>query len=110
MLTQQEGENGSYVPIALTSRSFSPTQQRYFTLERELLAIITTLTQNSIFLTHDVTLFTDHRALLSLNNQDCKLSFRVLKFAEIISSYNSKLRHVNGQRNISDFISRHSIE
>lgn len=110
VLMQQEGENGSYVPIAFTSRSFSPTQQRYSTLERELLAIITTLTQNRIFLTHDVTLFTDHQALLSLNNQDCKLSFRVLKFAEIISSYNIKLRHVKGQRNISDFISRHSID
>ncbi|GMG01368.1 unnamed protein product [[Candida] boidinii] len=62
------------VPIAFISKKFNPTQQRYSTLERELLGMITCLSQNYLLINNDITIYTDHQALLSINNKSNQLN------------------------------------
>ncbi|OWB81325.1 hypothetical protein B5S32_g5740 [[Candida] boidinii] len=75
------------VPIAFISKKFNPTQQRYSTLERELLGMITCLSQNYLLINNDITIYTDHQALLSINNKTNQLSTRVMRFIETLSTY-----------------------
>ncbi|OWB75727.1 hypothetical protein B5S31_g5681 [[Candida] boidinii] len=99
------------VPIAFISRKFNPTQQRYSTLERELLGMITCLSQNYLLINNDITIYTDHQALLSINNKSNQLSTRVMRFIETLSTYQVKLKYIKGSKNtISDFLSRYGVE
>jgi len=55
-------------PIAFYSRKLSPTQARYTTTERELLATVETLKEfKNILLGQDITSFTDHQNLVAKN-------------------------------------------
>ncbi|OWB86999.1 hypothetical protein B5S33_g5737 [[Candida] boidinii] len=99
------------VPIAFISRKFNPTQQRYSTLERELLGMLTCLSQNYLLINNDITIYTDHQALLSINNKSNQLSTRVMRFIETLSTYQVKLKYIKGSKNtISDFLSRYGVD
>ncbi len=55
-------------PIAFCSRKMSPTQTRYTTTERELLAILETLKEfKNILLGQKIIIFTDHQNLIAKN-------------------------------------------
>jgi len=55
-------------PIAFYSRKLSPTQTRYTTTERELLAILETLKEfKNILLGQKIIIFTDHQNLIAKN-------------------------------------------
>ncbi|OWB83993.1 hypothetical protein B5S33_g2629 [[Candida] boidinii] len=99
------------VPIAFISREFNPTQQIYSTLEGELLGMIACLSQNYLLIGSDITIYTDHQALLSINNKTNQLSTRVMRFIETLSTYQVKLKYIKGSKiTISDFLSRYGLE
>ncbi|GMG36860.1 unnamed protein product [Ambrosiozyma monospora] len=107
----QKADDNRWYPLQFISRSFTPTQMRYSTLERELLAIVLALDNNYLLLTEDITVLSDHQALLTINNKSSKLSKRVLKFLETLTTYPLKLKYIKGELNVSDFLSRfHAME
>lgn len=97
------------VPITYFSKSFTPAQTRYSTLERELLGVLMALSHNYLLLSHDIMVYTDHQALVSISNKKSMLSHRILKFVETLSSYPITLKYLPGKKNFADFLSRFVI-
>ncbi len=103
-------------PIAFYSRKLSPTKQRYTTTERELLAIVETLKEfKNILLGQQITMFTDHKNLISENTQiERVLSTqieRVLRWRLLIEEFSPKLVHLAGHKNVvADALSRMDLD
>ena len=95
-------------PIAFYSRKLSPTQQSYITTERELLAIVETLKEfKNILLGQQITVFTDHKNLISENTQ----IEQVLRWRLLIEEFSPKLVHLAGHKNVvADALSRLDLD
>ena len=95
-------------PIAFYSRKLSPTQTRYTTTERELLAIVETLKEfKNILLGQEIIIYTDHQNLIAKN---CTIE-RVLRWRLLIEEFNPQMKYIPGHTNIvADTLSRLDIE
>jgi len=95
-------------PIAFYSRKLSPTQTRYTTTERELLAIVETLKEfKNILLGQEIIIYTDHQNLVAKN---CTIE-RVLRWRLLIEEFNPQMHYLPGHNNIvADTLSRLDIE
>ncbi|TID28242.1 hypothetical protein CANINC_002603 [Pichia inconspicua] len=103
-------DKSQLVPIQFYSKSFNPTQQRYSTLERELYGILVALSCNYLLLSHKITIYTDHQALVSISNKSNMLNTRVLRFIETLSTYPITIKYIQGKKNIADFLSRFYVD
>ena len=92
------------LPIAYFSRKLSPTQRRYPTIEQEMLAIVKVLKDYRNFLLGSkITIFTDHKNLLSQASDNN----RVLRWKKKIEEYNATFVYFKEQNNHeADVISR----
>ena len=105
---QQVTSNGP-APIAFFSRKLSPTEQRYSTFDRELLAVFSAVRHFRHFLEavpFDV--FTDHRPLVDavLKKSD-PISKRQQHQLSAIAEFDCKLHHISGKSNaVADALSR----
>jgi hypothetical protein len=84
-------------PIAFYSRKLTPTQRRYTTTERELLAIVETLKEfRNILLGHRIDVYTDHQNLTykQFNTN------RVMRWRLLIEEYGPNIIYVQGKHNI----------
>ena len=108
-LQKWEKDQTKLIPIAFYSKSFTTTQQKYATLERELLGIIMALTHNYLLLSTDIVVFTDHKALATINQVNGPLNNNILKFLEILSTYPLTIKYIPGNTNYADFVNRFSI-
>ena len=95
--------------IAYASRSLSPTEERYSQIERECLGLVHACERNHIYLFgRQVTVYTDHKALVQLiNNPNKALPLRLERMVLKLQKYNFHIKHVRGIDNIADFTSRH---
>jgi len=95
-------------PIAFYSRKLSPTQTRYTTTERELLAIVETLKEfKNILLGQEIIIYTDHQNLIAKN---CTIE-RVLRWRLLIEEFSPQFHYIAGHKNIiADTLSRLDIE
>ena len=95
--------------IAYTSRSLSPTEERYSQIERECLGLVHACERNHIYLFgRQFTVCTDHKALVQLiNNPNKALPLRLERMVLKLQKYNFHIKHVRGIDNIADFTSRH---
>ncbi|MGH3054181.1 MAG: RNase H-like domain-containing protein, partial [Gaiellaceae bacterium] len=91
-------------PIAYYSRKLTPTQQRYTTIEKELLSIVETLKEyKTILFGMNLNVFTDHKNLTHHNFT----SDRVLRWRLLIEDFRPTIRYVPGPTNIeADALSR----
>jgi len=95
-------------PVNFYSQKCSPAEQNYATYNRELLAIVETLRQRRHYLEG-----ANHKILIQCNHKNLEyfqtskvLSRRQARWAEILSSYNFVIEHLEGKKNPADGPSR----
>ena len=105
----QEKSDGKTYPIGIMSMTFTPTQQRWHTIEQECYAIVKAL-EKFDYLLRDVkfTLHTDHKNLTYVRD-NINSSKKVLSWKLAIQEYMFDIVHVAGEDNpIADFFSRNT--
>ena len=106
--------NGTQAIIKCGLKSFTPTQQRYATIELECLTIIWAIQKCEFFLKGlpTFTVATDHRPLVGTFSKNLAelTNPRLLRLREKVSGYCFKMTYVPGKtRNIADALSRAPI-
>ena len=104
LMQLQEGE---YRPIAYNSMAFNPTQQRYSTIERELLALRWGVKTFRAFLFGvDFIIHTDHKPLLYLRNMS-RDNARLMRTLNELEDFNYVIQYKPGSENLAaDAMSR----
>jgi hypothetical protein len=95
-------------PVKFYSRKCSPAGQNYDTYDRELLAIVETLRQWQHYLEgaiHKILIQCDHKNLEYFQKSKVH-SRRQARWAEILSSYDFVIQHLEGKKNPADGRSR----
>jgi len=103
--------NDSEKPISYYSRNLNETEQRYSTIERELLAVIECLRHFRYYIYgRKVKILTDHKPLTYDSVQKFR-SKRMLRWIEEIQDYSPTFEYVKGENNtVADFLSRQNFE
>jgi hypothetical protein len=104
--------DGHYQPISYFSRKLSPTESRYSTFDRELLAVYSAIRHFKHYVEgRKFTIFTDHKPLTySLFSHSDRYSPRQVRHLDYISQFTSDIRHVTGSDNpVADALSRIDI-
>ena len=108
----QQRIDGAWQPLSFFSRKLTPTQQRYSTFGRELLAIYLSVKHFRPFLEGRVFhIATDHRALQSaLPCSADRYTPREVRHLQFISEFTTDIRYVPGVSNdAADALSRATI-
>ena len=98
--------------IAYGSRSLTPTEQRYWQIEREALAVVWACEyfHNYVY-GCPITVVTDHMPLVKLlGSPTAKLSARLERWALRLQPYEVTVRYQPGVKNPADYLSRHPLE
>ena len=105
----QQCLDGRWCPLSYFSRKLSPTEQRYSTFDRELLAVYCAIRHFRHFLeAREFHVLTDHKPLTySLKSKPDRHSPRQVRHLDFISQFTSDIRHVAGAGNpVADALSR----
>lgn len=111
----QQKVRGSWKPLGYFSKKLTPTEQKYSTYDRELLAIFKSIKYfRKLFEGQPLTVYTDHKALChafsKLGKQD-KETPRRTRHLLFISEFTVDIQHISGKDNIvADTLSRSEIE
>jgi len=91
-------------PVAYYSKKLNNAQQNYFTVDKELLSIFTTLSEfRSMLLGAELHIHTDHKNILHIGDS----SQRCLHWISYVDEYGPELHYVEGSANIvADTFSR----
>ena len=104
----QKDEDGTEMPLACISRTFTKTERAYSTVKKEVLALLYTLRTMDFFLrfANKIIILVDAKAILYLRM--CKdASGILLRFSLELSKYNAEVIHVKGENNeVADVLSR----
>ena len=107
ILNQYDGF-GTLRPVNVYSRKCSPAEHNYDTYDRELLAIVETMKQWRHYLEgadHKILIQCDHKNLEYF--QTSKVLSRIqARWAEVLSSYDFTIQHLEGTKNPADGPSR----
>ncbi|GBM78910.1 Transposon Ty3-I Gag-Pol polyprotein, partial [Araneus ventricosus] len=96
-------------PLAFYSRKLSPSERKYNTYDRELLAIYATVKHFRHLLEgQNFIIFTDHRPLtFAFTKKSDSSSPRQLRYLDFISQFSTDIRHITGSKNVvADTLSR----
>jgi Reverse transcriptase (RNA-dependent DNA polymerase)/RNase H-like domain found in reverse transcriptase len=101
--------NPDFKICSYSSHMFSTTEQRYTTIEKELMAIVTGLqAYNTVVRSSELTewILTDHHNLLFLEKFELRRR-RHFKWFDILCNYNYEIAYVQGSKNeVADGLSR----
>ena len=107
----QDQPDGSRRPVAYMSRKMLPTERRYATHDKELLAIVKAVDHWRCYLegsSHPILLLSDHRSLQHLNTQP-NLTDRQARWVEKLSDFEFRIEYLKGKLNgVADSLSRRS--
>ncbi|GAA49140.1 transposon Ty3-G gap-Pol polyprotein [Clonorchis sinensis] len=109
----QQTINNIHQPLAFFSHKLSPTESRYSTFGRELLAIYLSIRHFRHLLEgREFHVYTDHKPLTSaLKATSDKYSPREIRHLDYISQFTNDIRHVSGHENIvADTLSRPTVD
>ena len=105
----QQHLDGQWWPLSFFSQKLSPTEQRYSTFDRKLLAVYCAIRHFQHFLeAREFHVLTNHKPLThSLPSKPDKHSPRQVRHLDFISQFTSDIRHVTRQGNpVADALSR----
>ena len=106
----EEYVDGAWVPLAFWSKHLQPSQQKYSTYKRELLAIRLAIRNFlPLFYGRRLIIFTDHQSLCnSFQNQSLHLHSPIENnWIQEISQFSCDVRYLPAKSNqVSDFLSR----
>lgn len=105
----QQRINGRWEPLGFFSKKLSPTQARYSTFDRELLAIYLSIKHfRHMVEARTFTIFTDHKPLIfAFKQKPEKASPRQARHLDYIGQFSTDIRHVSGKDNVvADALSR----
>ncbi|CAH8566999.1 unnamed protein product [Schistosoma bovis] len=108
----QQLVNGIWEPLSFFSKRLNPTQTRYSTFGRELLAIYLAIKHFRHMVEGiSFTVYTDHKPLTkALSAKQDNYSPREIRQLEFISQFTSDIQYVKGQENdVADALSRATI-
>ena len=102
----------SWIPIAFFSRKLSPTQCRYSTFDRELLAVFSAVKHFRYFLEgRQFSIYTDHKPLTYAFRSSTDRSPRQERQLSFISEFSTDIHHISGMENVvPDTLSRAPVE
>jgi hypothetical protein len=105
----QQRARGSWQPLASFSHKLSPTEARYSTFDRELLAAYLAVRHFRFFLEgRFFTLFTDHKPLV-ISKAGTPFSSRQQRHLSFLSEFTTTFSHLPGPKNVvADALSRPS--
>jgi transposase InsO family protein len=105
----QIDKNGKRRPVLFYSRKLTPAEMNYSTADKELLAIVQTMTKFQHYLRgtkYPVIVKSDHRNLRTFMTTK-ELNARQARWAEELSSYDFVIEHIKGKENtVADALSR----
>ena len=109
IIVQNTPNKKDYKLISYSSRSLTPTEQRYSQIERECLAIVYACEHNKLYLFgHNFDVFSDHKPIVNtLNNPNATVPLRIERMTLRLQGFSFNLYHIKGEQNISDYPSRH---
>jgi transposase InsO family protein len=105
----QQTRQGLWVPLAFFSKRLTPTETKYSTFGRELLAIYLAIKHFRHFVEgRNFTVYTDHKPLThAIHSSSDKYSPRETRHLDYISQFTSDIRHISGMDNVvADTLSR----
>ena len=107
----QQDDSGLERPVSYFSKKLSPAQRKYSTIEKECLALVTSLHHYYVYLSvGTVKVYTDHNPLVFLNKMKGSNS-RLLRWSLLIQSFSLIIVHIKGIENkIPDLLSRNPPE
>lgn len=100
-------DNGNLHPVSYASRTLSPRETKYSTVERECLALIWAVRKYHLFLCgRKFVLQTDHQPLQYIQTAK-HLNSRVLRWSLFLQEYSFTVQYIKGSDNVgADFLSR----
>ncbi|XP_069186505.1 uncharacterized protein [Procambarus clarkii] len=105
----QTDENGVEHPVAYHSKKFTPSQLNYSVIEKETLALISSVQHFEVYLTsngHPILVRTDHNSLKFLA-QFRQKNLRLTRWSLHLQQYPLQIEHIKGVDNVvADALSR----
>ena len=105
----QKDENNAMHPICYYSKKFNKCQKAYSTIEREALALMSSLQHFEAYIASSATpvrIYTDHNPLIFINRMKNK-NRKILSWSLALGEFNIEIRHIRGKDNIiADALSR----
>jgi hypothetical protein len=94
-------------PVAYYNKKLTNTQSRYFSQERELLAVILSLQHWRHWVEGgDITVISDHQTLKDLNTKAKQLA-RIVKFLDAMEHFGARVLYRPGKANVlADYLSK----
>ena len=105
----QQWKNGRWQPLAFFSRRFSTTEQKYSTIDRQLLAKYLSMKRfRHAVKGRDFTIFTDHKPLTTaIASSSDRHSPREVRHLDYVAQFTTDIRHISGSDNVvPDALSR----
>ena len=105
----QDDENGVEHPVSFYSKKLNQHERAYSTIEKEALALITSLQHFEIYLKNGrfpVNVKTDHNPLVFINKMKNN-NQRLLRWSFFLQEYDLVITHIKGKDNVvADCLSR----
>lgn len=99
--------NSKTRPVSYASKSLSKTEQKYSTLDKEALAIVWATERFEMYLRGlDFSILTDHKPLIHIFSESSCPNKRQERWVLRMQSYRYSIKHVPGEVNIADPLSR----
>ncbi|CAI2723349.1 unnamed protein product [Schistosoma spindalis] len=109
----QQRVNNEIKPLAFFSKKLEPTQTRYSTFGRELLAIYLAVKHfNHLLQGRDFVILTDHKPLTyAFNAKSDRYSPRETRQLDYISQFSTNIQFIKGESNVvADTLSRFNVD